>query len=82
MITASAILFEGKVYTGKRHHNVIRTIVDETGCKRVGTGSVQGFVTDTGEFLDREAGAIHALACGQITKLKFNSRQLFSEDLW
>ena len=42
----------------------------------------QGFITDTNEFLDRPTAAQHALECGQISKLKFNNVDLFSEDLW
>lgn len=82
-IKEAAILHtDGKVYTGRRHHNVIATIVKETGVKRVGTGSIQGFVTEDGEFVDREVAARIALACGQIEKLKYNPRELFSEDLY
>lgn len=39
----------------------------------------QGFITDTGAFLDREAAAAHAYRCRQIAKRK---RELFSEDVW
>ncbi len=81
-IVASAILFEGKVYTGKRHDNCIRTIINETGVKKVGGQHPQGFVTDTGRFITREEGAKLALASGQIKELKFNTKKLFSEDLW
>jgi hypothetical protein len=86
-IKEAAILFEGKVYTGKRHHNVIATIVAETG-KRVGGQWPQGFVTDDGEFVDREEGARIALACGQVVTGKavvqhvFNGHTLYSEDLY
>lgn len=81
-IVASAILFDGKVYTGRRHHNVIRTIIDTTGAKKVLSSSPQGFLTSDGRFVDREEGARIAIASGQITKLKFHSTVLFSEDLW
>ena len=32
-IVESAILFEGVVYTGLRHHNVIRKIIDKVDTK-------------------------------------------------
>jgi hypothetical protein len=81
-IKEAAILHEGKVYTGRRHCNIIHAIVQQTGCKRVPATSPQGFVTEEGRFVDREEGAKIALACGQIKKLKYNSRDLFSEDLY
>jgi hypothetical protein len=40
---------------------------------------VQGFVTDTGEFLNRKQAAEHAFKCGQISEL---TDCLVSEDLW
>lgn len=82
-IVQAAIKFtDGKVYVGKRHHDCIRIICEQTGAKRVGTGSVQGFVTDTGEFVDREQAAVIALACKQIERLKYSRTELFSEDLY
>jgi len=42
----------------------------------------QGFVDDAGRFLDRATAAVHALCVGQIEQLKYNDRDLFSEDLW
>jgi len=84
MITAAAIKQNGCVYSGipfkERHHDVIRQIVSVTKIKPV-TGE-QGFLDDNGNFLDRKKAAIHALSCGQIKELKYNSTELFSEDLW
>jgi hypothetical protein len=40
---------------------------------------IQGFVTDTGEFLDRKQSADHAFKCGQMSEL---TDCLVSEDLW
>lgn len=49
----------------------------------------QGFLTDTGEFLDREAAAEHAYECGQLDWLGEEDKEfvmisdcLMSEDLW
>jgi len=80
MIKESAIVQNGVVYTGRRHHDVIRKIVETTGIRPV-TGE-QGFVTDDGRFVSREEAAKIALSCGQIQKLTFHSRELFSEDLY
>lgn len=80
MILAAAILKDGVIYTGKRHCNIIN---DSPKHLRVGKGPhVQGFVDHEGNFLNREDAARHAKLWGQVEKLKFNSKELFSEDLW
>lgn len=79
-ITAAAIQHDGRVFTGRRHCQIIRDIVKETHTKKV-LGE-QGFVLEDGSFVNREDAAFIALASGQITKLKFNPTKLFSEDLW
>ena len=45
---------------------------------------VQGFLTNTGEFVSREDARKIALAAGQITEPTHcgHSTKLFSEDLW
>ena len=53
------------------------SIVEATGIKPA--GGTQGFVTDTGEFLDRVQAMEHSLECGQLKERKI---RLFSEDLW
>lgn len=72
MIVAAAILKDGVIYEGRRHHECIRKVVEATGIKPA--GGTQGFVTDTGEFLDRVP-----LSCGQIKERQI---RLYSEDLW
>lgn len=79
-ISAAAILQDGKVYTGKRHHLIIRDIAEQTGIRPV-TGR-QGFVTSNGRFVGRKQAARIALQAGQITKLKYDPEELFSEELW
>jgi hypothetical protein len=79
-IVESAILFQGRMFTGRRHHDVIHKIVLELEVPRV-VGK-QGFVTSEGVFVDREQAAKIALASGQVKKLQFHSRELFSEDLY
>ena len=80
-IVAAAIRLDGEVYSVEqpgRHAAVILKIV-QAGRKLI--GEAQGFLTDTGEFVDRiEAGKI-ALAAGQVSELKWPPT-LYSEDLW
>lgn len=80
-IVEAAILQEGIVYRGKRHHECIAKIRKETGQGML-PYSVQGFLTNLTRFVDREEAARIALACGQIEKLKYHSKKLFSEDLY
>ena len=48
----------------------------------------QGFMTNTGEFLDRESAFHHAVQCGQLSastlhlKKERNETELYSEDLY
>ena len=48
----------------------------------------EGFITHTGEFLDRKEALAHALECGQLNqtvrwhKEDHNEDELFSEDLY
>jgi hypothetical protein len=83
-IKESAILFlpNGKVYTGKRHHDCIRKIVEETGIRPVKAENPQGFVTEEGRFVDRVEGGRIAIAAGQIKELKYHHEDMFSEDLY
>jgi len=80
-IKESAILYEGNVYTGKRHQNVIDKIMNSTGVRHI-VGELHGFITECGEFVNREQAAIIALERGQIEKLKYHTTELFSEDLY
>ena len=71
----SAILYEGIIYQGKRHHNIINENRNVT--VRYG---IQGFITDTGRFVTREEGLDIALLNGQCSELL--GSVLTSEDLW
>ncbi|MDO8640472.1 MAG: hypothetical protein Q7R33_02920 [Nitrosarchaeum sp.] len=75
MIKEAAILKDGKVYTGRRHHNIIHEHPFMFKCEN----SIQGFVTDDGKFLNREEAMLHAFNCGQIAEKKI---RLYSEDLY
>ncbi len=90
MIVASAIkLTNGSVYVGKRHNDCFKNVMDINilkGCeqeeaRKLHFGCVQGFITDTLEFLDREAAYFHAGKCNQL-KNEEGSAYLISEDLW
>ena len=80
-IKEAAILYNGIIYTGRRHHNIInemRTkylILDKQAVRN------QGFITDDGQFVDRIIGAELAIKSGQIQKLKWPPN-LYSEDLY
>jgi hypothetical protein len=58
-----------------RHHTLIRELT-ALGELDFAKGE-QGFVTETGEFLDREQAFVHAARFGQLKR-----KILFSEDLW
>jgi hypothetical protein len=74
---------EGIVFSGWRHHNCMYQMVAITGLTDFQAGhGEQGFLTNKNRFVDREEGAKIALACGQIEKLEFSSKDLYSEDLY
>jgi hypothetical protein len=77
-IASAAINHNGKIWTGRRHSEIMYDIwkVDE---KAKIPQSEQGFVTDTGEFVNRfQAGAI-AFRAGQTKERK---QTLLSEHVW
>lgn len=77
-IVLAAINHGGKVWTGRRHAQIMNEIWDAEGFSKI-RQEEQGFVTDDGIFVNRfEAGAI-AFRAGQIGRRKEN---LLSEDLW
>ena len=80
-IVEAAILQDGEIWTGRRHHEIIREINKETGIRPV-TGE-QGFWTDNGFWLRRPAAMAVAIQNGQVERGKTtHKRDLFSEDLW
>lgn len=83
MIIDAAILKDSTIYSGRRHFIIINN-ADKGFFKE---NSIQGFITDSGEFLDREKALEHAYKSGQISKTLYKerlkySKELFSEDLW
>jgi hypothetical protein len=80
-VIKSAILYNNRVYAGKRHGDIIPVIINETGVNCV-NGEQQGFITSSGRFVNRREAAKIALESGQIRKLRFHEDELFSEDLY
>ena len=64
-----------------RHHNVIRLMVDTYGFHKPITGT-QGFVTNTGRFVDRIEGLAIAKAANQLKPNYIERNELYSEDVW
>lgn len=78
-VVAAAVIYNGKMYQGRRHTEIMKEIYDEFGTVVKIIQEDQGFVSDTGEFLSRwKAGAV-AFAAGQ-TKRRHET--LLSEDVW
>lgn len=93
MILAAAIkLSDGSVFTGKRHGDCSNRIREQYPIKdypRIYDGHVSGFVTHTGEFVNREDAAIIAVRYQQVIPISIDPivwqkvfPALFSEDLY
>lgn len=88
MITHVAIRFQGHTYSllaPKRHHDVIRLIVEQTGVKTVDSReSDQGFLANGSVYYGRKAALRLALKYGQCKPGCLGPKlgKLFSEDLW
>lgn len=78
-IKEAAILHDGKIWTGRRHHIVIAKIVEECGRQAAPVLGEQGFITECGKFCDRKTAAQIAFEAGQTPVPK---KELFSEDLY
>lgn len=77
-IVLAAVSYNGKIWTGKRHGVIMQDIWAVDAWARIHQDQ-QGFVTDTGEFVDRaEAGRI-AFQAGQTSEQKL---KLLSEHVW
>ena len=80
-IVAAAIKQNGVIYTGQRHHLIIRDIVHMAKIRPV-TGE-QGFVASDGLFYNRVKSRKIAVKANQIVDpLPHNPDELFSEELW
>lgn len=68
-----------------RHHTLINGLGEATGVPRLTRMDDQGFLTNTGRFVDRVEAKKIALAAGQCTEDKCllkDAEDLYSEDLW
>lgn len=74
MIVLAAIKKDNIIYTGKRH----AWIMWENPYQFKGNDNIQGFITNTGEFVDRKIAAQIAYQCGQIDQ---EQKELYSEDI-
>ena len=82
-IARAAIFYNGVIYSVPRpgrHHTVIR-MMDADGFPTEAMKN-QGFVTNTGRFVDRYEGARIARAAGQIVREPTPPDMLTSEDVW
>lgn len=82
-IIAAAVIFDEEVWhlpSPARHHHVLWAI-DQVHPGRAIEAHVQGFMTNTGRFVEREEAARIASMAGQVGKLSAPPH-LFSEDLW
>lgn len=74
---------EGIVFCGHNHLMCLHQMVAMTGKRQSEAGpEEQGFITSTNRFVNREEAAKIALACKQIEKLNYSSKDLYSEDLY
>lgn len=81
-ITGVAIRREGKIHSRPkpaRHHHLMKQMEAE-GIPTPIAGE-QGFITEAGTFLGREAACQYAKDIGQIEQDR-HKQHLFSEDLW
>ena len=78
-IIAAAINERGKIWTGRRHHEIIRAIVEARGRAEGPVYGEQGFLVDDGRFVGREEAAQIAFDAGQIPALIC---RLFSENVF
>ena len=86
MIRAAAILVNGRVYEvpqPQRHHDCIALYLERNaGESCIPAKHIQGFVTTTGQFVDRRQAVAIAKRANQIKIKTGPPDQLFSEDLW
>ena len=84
MITHVAIIWRGATHSlpkPKRHHHIVHLLYLATGDSVDHT--IQGFLDDQGNFLNRTDALIHARACGQQKGPNIrNDDWLYSEDIW
>lgn len=65
-----------------RHHTLIHAIDKYLPEERLILPTNQGFITNTGRFVNRREAAAIAFEAAQVTKLEWPHAGLHSEDLW
>lgn len=86
-IVAAAIKLGDRVFSlppPARHHTILQHWPDDLSprnARLVTARGIQGFVTRSGRFVEREEAGVIALAAKQIARLQWPPR-LYSEDLW
>lgn len=83
-ISAAAVQFGATISLPPpaRHHTIIQTMDLEMGIDGIlAVPNTQGFVTDTGRFVNRVEAFYLAYKAGQIIS-ETKGPQLYSEDLW
>lgn len=83
MIVAAAIKWNGIIFTGDHHGNILHYLVKIGQLKDMKkdkiTDDMQGFINENGFFLNRSDARVIAIGSKQI---KRNHGTLYSEDLW
>lgn len=81
-IKCAAIIYNGKIFEGESHCKIGHAMLANGDCKRpFPGGDAQGFVTDDGNFVSREAGLKIAIEAGQVIAGEtYSDFELFSED--
>lgn len=87
MIVRAAITRDGGVWSVPKpgRHNHVLELMRNHGLEKRVTWPFdeQGFLTDTGMFLDRRQALRHAVISGEVPlEWEETHTQLFSEDLW
>lgn len=80
-IVAACVLQDGRIWTGRRHAEIIPVVYKDTGKSVI--QDEQGFWTDTGHFASRTAARAIAVRYGQISRetKTIHPDKLFSEDM-
>lgn len=90
MIKCSAVCFYADtnypiIFTGLRHSDAYERAramgIGSLQMQGMGRSTVEGFLNDKNQFLDRYDAKFEALKCGQM-KAPTDGRELRSEDIW
>lgn len=77
--SAAIRLADGKVYAGVRHYPVIMKLVKESIPTK---DAVEGYILNTGEFIDKEKAVPLAAENGQLAQDYSFIKSLEASDLW